>query len=269
MPVEIAPDAVETDGGPILDGGMTDAGPGDAGLGDAGIPDGGTPPDAGQSPLGGGDWLQYRHDLLGTSDNPGVLDATSAADLAPGWTVSDDRLGPKGSFYLFSQPVVTADTVYLTTAIGARVVALDAATGAVRWSRTFDGTVETGCAPPDHLGFWASPLADGALYVPAVDGRIYALDPSTGATLWSTQVANPSAAGRGQFIESSPVVSSRLGKLYVGIASAEACSESMGEWQPWTSPRTPSPSGTSPIQARTRVRCGRASVSTRMQARSL
>ena len=68
-------------------------------------------------------------------------------------------------------------------------------------------------------------LADGALYVPAVDGRIYALDPSTGATLWSTQVADPSAAGRGQFIESSPVVSSRLGKLYVGIASAEACSE--------------------------------------------
>ena len=68
---QIAPDAGATDGGPILDGGMTDAGPGDAGLGDAGIPDGGTPPDAGQSPLGGGDWLQYRHDLLGTSDNPG------------------------------------------------------------------------------------------------------------------------------------------------------------------------------------------------------
>jgi outer membrane protein assembly factor BamB len=116
--------------------------------------------------------------------------------------------------------------VYLTTAIGARVVALDAATGNVRWSRTFDGAVETDCAPPDHLGFWASPaLADGVLYVPAVDGRVYALDPGTGATLWSTQVADPTAAGRGQYIESSPVVSSRLGKLYVGIASAEACSE--------------------------------------------
>ena len=214
-------DAGREDGGPVTDGGLGDGGPGDAGTSDAGAS-----PDAGQPPLGGGDWLQYRHDLLGTSENPGRLDATSAANLTPGWTVSDDRLGPRGSFYLFSQPVVTADTVYLTTAVGARVIALDAATGNVRWSRTFDGSVETDCAPLAHLGFWASPaLADGVLYVPAVDGRVYALDPATGATLWNTQVADPTAAGRGQFIESSPVVSSRLGKLYVGIASAEACSE--------------------------------------------
>ena len=109
------------------------------------------------------------------------------------------------------------------------MVAGSASDGSTRWASPFPGavTVDPGCSSrPMQLGFWASPaIAGGTLYAAAADGKVYALDPSNGATLWSVQVADPTPAGRGQFIESSPAVSTALGKLYVGVASAIHCSE--------------------------------------------
>ena len=138
-----------------------------------------------------------------------------------------------GSYYYYSQPLIADDTVYFTTAFGGtaggKVVAVSASDGSTRWASPFPGavTVDPGCSSrPMQLGFWASPaIAGGTLYAAAADGKVYALDPSNGATLWSVQVADPTPAGRGQFIESSPAVSTALGKIYVGVASAIHCSE--------------------------------------------
>jgi outer membrane protein assembly factor BamB len=200
---------------------------------DAGAPDAGSP-DAGPAPLGGGDWLQYRNSPLGgTSENPGIFAAGAAASVAPLWSIPSDRFGVSGSYYYYSQPLIAGDTVYFATAFGqaggGKVVAVNAADGSTRWASAFPGaiTVDSSCSStPMQLGFWSAPaLAGGTLYVAAVDGKVYALDPSNGATLWSAQVADPTPAGRGQFIVSSPAVSTALGKLYVGIASAIYCSE--------------------------------------------
>ena len=194
-------------------------------------------PDAGPSPTGpagGGDWLQYRYSPLGgTSENPGVFAASEAASVALLWSIPRDRFGVSGSYYYYSQPLIADDTVYFTTAFGGtaggKVVAVSASDGSTRWASPFPGavTVDPGCSSqPMQFGFWASPaIAGGTLYAAAADGKVYALDPSNGATLWSVQVADPTPAGRGQSIESSPVVSTALGKLYVGVASAIHCSE--------------------------------------------
>src|SRR5438445_8396655 len=193
-------------------------------------------PDAGPSPTGpagGADWLQYRPSPRGTSENPGVFAASEAASVALLWSIPRDRFGVSGSYYYYSQPLIAHDTVYFTTAFGGtaggKVVAVSASDGSTRWASPFPGavTVDAGCSSrPMQLGFWASPaIAGGTLYAAAADGKVYTLDPSNGATLWSVQVADPTPAGRGQFIESSPAVSTALGKLYVGVASAIHCPE--------------------------------------------
>jgi len=188
-------------------------------------------------PPGGGDWLQYRYSPLGgTSENPGVFAASAAASVAPLWSIPADRFGASGSYYTYSQPLIDGEAIYFTTAFGqsagGKVVAVAASDGSTRWSSAFPGavTVDSSCSSqPMRLGFWAAPaIASGTLYAAAVDGKVYALDPATGGTLWSAQVADPTPAGRGQFIESSPAVSTALGKLYVGIASAIYCSEVAG-----------------------------------------
>src|SRR5207248_8362904 len=95
---------------------------------DGGNPDGGPdggPVDAG--PLGGGDWGQYRHDPLGRSENPGVFEAAEVANLTPLW--QRDDLGPQ----MYTQAVAAEGIVVYTTAFSGKVVAVDAATGALRW----------------------------------------------------------------------------------------------------------------------------------------
>ena len=54
------------------------------------------------------------------------------------------------------------------------VYALDASTGAKRWSYTTGGSVITSPA-----------VANGVVYVGSFDCNVYALDASTGAELWS------------------------------------------------------------------------------------
>jgi outer membrane protein assembly factor BamB len=213
-----APTATQ-DGG-VSDGGTSDGG----GSHDGGSDDGGS--DAGTTP-GGGDWLQYRGDVHGTSVNPGTFDASQAANLRTIWSA---ELSSNGGIQSYTQPAIVAGTAYFTTAISANAIALDARTGAVRWSRKFNGDVTTGCGGVKHRGFWAAPaVVGGVLYLAAADGHVYALHPEDGTTIWGTVIADPTPAGHGEFLQSSPAVSTALGRLYLGVASSEGCDEVRGK----------------------------------------
>lgn len=75
---------------------------------------------------------------------------------------------------LFASPVVTADAVLVGASDGV-LRRLDLETGAVRWTRRFDGNVA------------AAPLVSGeTVYVGTLDERLAALDLATGAEAWST-----------------------------------------------------------------------------------
>jgi outer membrane protein assembly factor BamB len=164
--------------------------------------------------------------VRGTSENPGAFDTTEVANLRAVWT-ADLGVGTQA----YTQAVLAGDTAYLTTAIAANAIALDASTGAVRWSRRFDPEVGAACGgPPKKRGFWAAPAVVGdVLYLAAPDGHAYALRRQDGSTIWASAIADPTPAGHGEFLQSSPVVSTALGKLYLGIASSEHCDEVRGK----------------------------------------
>ena len=82
-----------------------------------------------------------------------------------------------------SYPVVAGGSVYATVrpagdgGYGTVAVAVDLASGAVRWTRPVSGTY-----------YWsAMTYGDGRLYLVNFDGRLSALDPATGAPLWTTR----------------------------------------------------------------------------------
>ena len=165
---------------------------------------------------GGGDWPQYRQNNHSTWENPGIFDVAQAANLTPLWTY---ELGVAG----YGAPTLVGDTVYITTAFhSSKVIALDAATGAVKWQRQFPGTLRTTNCGIFNPGIWHAPaVVNGVLYVGAPDGNVYALDAVTGATQWSVAVSLPTV--HGEFLASAPVVSTVLNKLYIGTSAITDC----------------------------------------------
>lgn len=211
-------------GGPAPDAGGRITQPPDGGALDGGLPDGGLTDagdsDAGTAPFGGGDWPYYRGDLPGTWAHPGTLTPGDARTATLLWSTS---LGPYG----LTEPVLADGAVYVATGFDARVVKLDAATGAVLWDEDFDHafTPTPECTDKgSRTGFFAAPAVVGdTVYVAAPDGRFYALATSDGHPRWSVQVADPSLEAHHEFVESSPSRPDSRGRIYLGIASVYGC----------------------------------------------
>jgi quinohemoprotein ethanol dehydrogenase len=88
-------------------------------------------------------------------------------------------------------PVIVDGVIYTTTA-WSKVFALDAKTGAVKWS--YDPKVEgskafDACCDVVNRGV---AIWKGRVYVGALDGRLIALDAATGAPVWSVQTTDTS-----------------------------------------------------------------------------
>ena len=87
-------------------------------------------------------------------------------------------------------PIVTGGVMYVSTA-WSRVYALDAGTGRELWR--FDPQIAgregfTACCDVVSRGV---AVADGRVFLGALDGRLIALDARTGKTLWSVQTTDP------------------------------------------------------------------------------
>ena len=82
-------------------------------------------------------------------------------------------------------PNTRLDQIYKYSAANG-LYALDASTGAIKWSRTAGA-----CARGDQCkGFAAAPVTiDGAVFAGSIDGYIRAFDASTGRILWSFNTA--------------------------------------------------------------------------------
>ena len=117
-----------------------------------------------------------------------------------------------------SSPTVAGGTVYIGSG-DQQVYALDAATGAVRWSfatggeRRFTARGIHGAMPrtemmPDPFDvFLSSPtVAGGTVYIGSGDQQVYALDAATGAVRWSFAT--------GDVVHASPAVAD--GVVYIG-----------------------------------------------------
>ena len=119
----------------------------------------------------------------------GHLIALAAADGSPLW----DWTGPANAA-LWSSPVVYRDLVIIGVAspfgdqplVGGELVALDAQTGRLRWTRC----LRAGCAPGD--GVWSTAAIDaGGVAFAGVgnpDDGVIAFDPLTGARKWQASL---------------------------------------------------------------------------------
>lgn len=175
---------------------------------------------SGVGSLAADDWPQFRHDATGSSATQEAFSRDDATALHEAWT---QEIGEYG----YAQPVRAGDSVFVGTGVTGQVYALDAASGAVRWRKDLKATLSSGCGGSDVPGIWgALGVVGGKVFVNAPDGGVYALDPTTGATIWRAAVANPSP--HAELIESSVAFSTATGRVYVGVAATAPCDPVQG-----------------------------------------
>ena len=121
------------------------------------------------------DWPQFHFDAAHTGNNPDetTLTPSNVSGLNRQWTTA---LGPGSE----SSPAVVGGTVFVG-ADDANLYAVNAETGAVRWTAT------TGAA----IVLSSPAVADGRVFIGSSDQKLYAFDASTGAQLWNTSTDAP------------------------------------------------------------------------------
>ncbi|HLH17967.1 MAG TPA: pyrroloquinoline quinone-dependent dehydrogenase [Bryobacteraceae bacterium] len=138
-----------------------------------------------------GDWPYYGHDAGGSRFSPlAQIDRKNVRRLRVAWTyhtgdVSDGKAHPRKSAFE-ATPIMTDGTLYVSTAFN-RVLALDPATGAERWS--YDPRIDlNGHFSEGLMNRGVSTWADSAagaryrrrIYIGTIDARLICLDAATG-----------------------------------------------------------------------------------------
>jgi len=131
-----------------------------------------------------GEWPSYTGDARGSRYSP--LDQISGANfssLEVAWRFKTDSLGPRPEFKLESTPLMVGGTIYATGGTGRAVVALDAVTGALKWTHKEDEGPRGAAAPRQlsgrGLAYWTDGREERILYV-TPGYRLLALDAKTG-----------------------------------------------------------------------------------------
>jgi quinoprotein glucose dehydrogenase len=139
------------------------------------------------------EWPAYGHDAGGSRLSPLTsIDRSNVASLRVAWTFRtgelDSAFATRREPKLEATPLMVGGMLYLSTPIG-RVFALDPETGAMRW--TYDAHVDRQANWGDFasrgVSWWSDPrAARGApcaarVILGAIDGRLIALDASSGA----------------------------------------------------------------------------------------
>ncbi len=156
-------------------------------------------------PNPGGDWAGSHYSRLGdiTPANVGELGLAWEYDL--GTTRVQE-----------ATPVVIDGVMYTSGNLG-RVYALDAATGAEKWTFTPDLDMQVNRAACCDQANRGVQVTDGKVLVAALDGTLYALDAKTGAVTW--KVDTIADHGRGYTSTGAPEVAGDL--VVIGNAGAE------------------------------------------------
>ena len=112
------------------------------------------------------------------------------------------------------QPLVYKGVIYATTGAD-DVFAIDANSGKTKWvyHANLDQTISTVCCGWDNRGV---AIGDGKVYLGRLDGKLVALDASSGKVAWQTQVARWQD---GYTITNAPLYYD--GRVYTGVSGGE------------------------------------------------
>lgn len=101
-------------------------------------------------------------------------------------------------------PIMVNETLYVTTPKGPeKVFAMDAATGKMKWQRTFDIPGDVGRFACCGIVNRGASYADGKIFFGRLDGKFMALDAETGETVWEVEAVDYT---QGSVITSPPLI---------------------------------------------------------------
>ena len=146
-------------------------------------------PIKGQSGAKNGEWRSYGADLGNTHYSPlDQINANNFNKLEVAWRFKTDNLGPRPEYNLESTPLMVNGVLYSTAGTRRTVVALDAATGELRWTHS-EREGQRGVEAPRQLSgrglaYWSDGREERILYV-TPGYRLIALNARTGAPVTS------------------------------------------------------------------------------------
>ena len=136
-----------------------------------------------------GEWRTYGADLASTRYKPfDQINKDNFNNLEVAWRFKTDNLGPRPEFNFQSTPLMVGGWIYTTAGTRRAVVALDAATGEMKWMHSEDEGKRAEEAPRQlsgrGLAYWSDGRSARIIYV-TPGYRMKALDARTGAPITS------------------------------------------------------------------------------------
>jgi glucose dehydrogenase len=136
-----------------------------------------------------GEWRTYGADLSSTRYKPfDQITKDNFNNLEVAWRFKTDNLGPRPEFNFQGTPLMVGGWIYTTAGTRRAVVALDAATGEMKWMHSEDEGKRGEEAPRQlsgrGLAYWSDGRSARIIYV-TPGYRMKALDAKTGAPITS------------------------------------------------------------------------------------
>ncbi|MGE0815727.1 MAG: PQQ-binding-like beta-propeller repeat protein [Vicinamibacterales bacterium] len=134
------------------------------------------------------EWRSYAGDLRNLHYSPlAEIDASNFGTLDVAWRFKTDNLGPRPEFKLEGTPLVVNGVLYTTAGTRRAVVALDAATGELRWVHSENEGARAAASPRQLSGrgvaYWTDGRGDERILYVTTGYRLVALDAKTGARI--------------------------------------------------------------------------------------
>src|SRR5262252_3329083 len=133
------------------------------------------------------DWRSYAGDLRNHHYSPlAQINAANFNSLEVAWRFKTDALGPRPEFKLEGTPLVVNGVLYTTGGTRRAAIALDAATGELRWMHAEHEGARAAAAPRQlsgrGLAYWTDGREERVLYI-TTGYRLVALDARSGAPI--------------------------------------------------------------------------------------
>ncbi len=131
-----------------------------------------------------GEWPTYGGDLASTRYSPlDQVNATNFDKLEVAWRFKTENLGPRPEFQFQATPLMVKGTLYFTAGARRTAVAVNAATGELKWMHNIDEGPRAAAAPRQlsgrGLSYWSDGTEERILYV-TVGYQLVALDAKSG-----------------------------------------------------------------------------------------
>lgn len=151
--------------------------------GEAGAQQAGQP--YGQPSTARGDWPLYFGDTAGTRYSPqDQINASNFNKLEVAWRFKTDYFGARPEFKLEGTPLEINGTIYTTAGSRRAVVALDAATGELKWMYSLNEGARAANSPRQLSGrgvsYWTDGKGDERIFYVTTGYRLVALDAKNG-----------------------------------------------------------------------------------------